>query len=107
MGSVVSFLHRLSDSADWSQQELAEFYRVESALLQAGFSVTTEQGVSDEGEPWFVFCRADNEEVIAHFARIDGEYVIVSNFHRDTLRGRDFRGLIRKMLEFPSDDANG
>jgi hypothetical protein len=99
MGSVVSFLHRLSDSADWSQQELAEFYRVESALLQAGFSVATEQGVSDEGEPWFVFCRADNEEVIAHFARIDGDYVIVSNFHRDTLRGRDFRGLIRKMLE--------
>jgi hypothetical protein len=99
MGSVVSFLHRLSDSADWSQQELAEFYRVESALLQAGFSVATEQGVSDEGEPWFVFCRADNEEVIAHFARIDGDYVIVSNFSRDTLRGRDFRGLIRKMLD--------
>ena len=48
--------------------------------FRQGFSVATEQGVSDEGEPWFVFCRADNEEVIAHFARIDGEYVIVSNF---------------------------
>jgi hypothetical protein len=98
-GLVLSFLRRPSNSSDWNQEELAEFYRVESALLQGGLSVTTDRGISDEGDPWFVFCRADNEEVIAHFARIDREYLIVSNLHSGVARGSDFRRLIRQMIE--------
>ena len=98
-GLVLSFLRRQPDSSDWTQQELAEFYRVESALLQGGLSVTTDRGISDEGDPWFVFCRADTEEVIAHFARIGREYVIVSNLHFGVVRGADFRLLIRRTIE--------
>jgi hypothetical protein len=98
-GLVLSFLRRTTNSTDWNQQELAEFYRVEGALLQGGLSVATDRGISDEGDPWFVFCRADNEEVIAHFARIDREYVIVSNLHSGIARGTDFRRLIRQMID--------
>ena len=98
-GLVLSFFRRAPQSNDWSQQELAEFYRVESALLQSGLSVTTDRGRSDEGDPWFVFCRADNDEVIAHFARVDHEYVVASCFHPVPARGRDFRTLIRDMLD--------
>jgi hypothetical protein len=98
-GVILSFFRRPAQSSDWSQQELAEFYRVESALLQGGLSVSTDRGVSDEGDPWFVFCRADNEEVIAHFARIAYEYVVASSFHAYPVRGRDFRKLIRDMLD--------
>jgi hypothetical protein len=98
-GLVLSFVRRAFDSSDWNQQELAEFYRVENMLLQGGLSVTTDRGISDQGDPWFIFCRADNEEVIAHFARIDGEYLIVSNFHSGVARGTDFRRLIRQMIE--------
>jgi hypothetical protein len=98
-GLVLPFLRQVSDHHDWSQSELAEFYRVESALLQAGFVVTTDRGVSDEGDPWFVFCRADNEEVIAHFARINREYVVVSSFHSGAVCGHDLRALIRKLLD--------
>ena len=97
-GQVLSFLRR-SSSCDWTQQELAEFYRVEDVLLQGGFAVATDRGVSDEGDPWFVVCRADTEEVIAHFARIDREYVIVSNLYPGAARGSDFRTLVREMLE--------
>jgi hypothetical protein len=97
-GQVLAFLRQPS-SCDWTQQELAEFYRVEDALLQGGFAVTTDRGVSDEGDPWFVVCRADTEEVIAHFARIDREYVIASNLHPGAAYGRDFRALVRGMLE--------
>ena len=96
---VLSFFRRAPQSNDWSQQELAEFYRVESALLQSGLSVTTDRGRSDEGDPWFVFCRADNDEVIAHFARVDHEYVVASCFHPVPARGRDFRTLVRDMLD--------
>ena len=78
-GRVLSFLRARPSSNDWTQQELAEFYRVESALLQGGLLVTTDRGVSDEGDPWFVFCRSDTEEVIAHFARIEGCYLVASS----------------------------
>src|SRR5271169_4819686 len=98
-GRVLAFLRRPSRSADWNQQELAEFYRVESALLQGGLSVTTDRGVSDEGDPWFVFCRSDSEEVVAHFARIGDEYLIISSLHAGVARGRDFRMLVREMIE--------
>jgi len=87
-----------SQTKDWSQQELAEFYRVESALLQGGLAVVTQRGVSDEGDPWFVFCRQDNDDVIVHFARIDHQYVVVSSAFSGTARGQDFQSLIRALL---------
>jgi hypothetical protein len=96
---VLPFFRRSSRSSDWSPQEIAEFYRVESALVQSGLSVTTDRGISDEGDPWFVFCRADNDEVIAHFARIDDDYVVASSFQPGSVRGRNFRALIREMME--------
>ncbi len=98
-GIVLSFAPRASRSAGWTQQELAEFYRVENVLIQSGLAVTTDHGISDEEDPWFVFCRADNDEVIAHFARINGEYVVSSSLFAGAMRGRDFRALIREMLE--------
>jgi hypothetical protein len=103
-GPVLPFSRRPPNTSDWNQEELAEFYRVESALIQAGLSVTTDRGISDDGDPWFVFCRAgneraDNEEVIVHFARIDGEYLIALSLVSGLARGSDFRCLIRQMIE--------
>jgi hypothetical protein len=82
---------------DWSNQELAEFYRVEAALVQAGMSVETDRGTSDEGDPWFVFCRTLDLEVIVHFARIDGLYVISAQHLPEVLRGTDFRKLLNDL----------
>lgn len=84
--------------ADWSQQELAEFYRVESALIRAGIRVGTDRGMSDENEPWFVFYRADDGEVVIHFARIDGEYLIAGPAYEEIARGFDFSSLVRNMV---------
>lgn len=95
---VLSFLRPQRIVGDWSQQELAEFYRVEAALISSGISVCTDRGLSDEGDPWFVFCRQDNDDVIVHFARIDGDYVIVSNLMDGVVRGRDFNSLVRELL---------
>ena len=35
-----------------------------------------ERGLSDEGDPWFAFCRPDDGEVIVHIAQIGGVYVL-------------------------------
>lgn len=86
-------------SRDWTPQDLAEFYRVESALIQGGMRIITDRGVSDDGDPWFVFCREDDGEPVIHFARIDGRYVIASPAYDGTMRGRDFRAMVQNLIE--------
>ncbi|MET3666157.1 hypothetical protein [Caulobacter sp. 1776] len=99
---VLSFFQRSPRHApqpvDWSQQELAEFYRVESALIRAGIRVGTDRGMSDENEPWFVFYRSDDGEVVIHFARIDGEYLIAGAAYEEIARGFDFSTLVRNLV---------
>jgi hypothetical protein len=95
---VLSFF-RACERGDWSQPELAEFYRVEDALTKSGVGISTDRGLTDEGEPWFVFFRQDNDEVIVHFARIGGEYVVASNFTEAVFRGRNFQTLVRELLD--------
>jgi len=96
---VLSFFRPRESGGDWSQRELAEFYRVEGALVNSGVAIATDRGLTDEGDPWFVFCREDNGEVIVHFARIDGEYVIVSNLTEGAVRGKNFSALVGELLE--------
>ena len=86
-------------SRDWQPQELAEFYRVENVLIQNGMRVVTDRGLTDEGDPWFVFCRESDGETIVHFARIDGQYLIVSPAYEGVARGNEFRAMIREMIE--------
>ncbi len=96
---IISFLQRSPPPArDWSQQEIAEFYRVESALVQAGVQLESDRGLSDEGDPWFIFCRLDNGEVFIHFARIDGLYVVDGAAFDQAARGSDFSALIRDLI---------
>jgi hypothetical protein len=99
---VLSFFQRSPRYApkptDWTQQELAEFYRVESALIRAGIRVGTDRGMSDENEPWFIFYRSDDGEVVIHFARIDGEYIIAGPAYEEIARGFDFSTLVRNMV---------
>ena len=96
---IFSFLCPQPQLRDWSTQELAEFYRVESALVQAGLRVISGRGVTDEGDPWFVFCRAEDDEVIIHFARIRGSYLLSAPAYCGTAMGRDFQALVRDMME--------
>ncbi|MDR7037648.1 hypothetical protein J2X36_002399 [Methylobacterium sp. BE186] len=94
MAAVISFFRPASTTQGaWSQQELAEFYRVEAALIRAGMRITSEQGLSDEADPWFVFCRPDGDAIM-HFARIDGSYVVASEVLDHPMRGTDFRALL-------------
>jgi hypothetical protein len=92
-------LFQAYERGDWSQRELQEFYRVEGALTKSGVGISTDRGLTDEGDPWFVFFRQDNEEVIVHFARIGGEYVVASNFAEAVFRGRNFQTLVRELLD--------
>jgi hypothetical protein len=82
----------------WSNQEIAEFYRIADIMRQAGLAVEAESGTSDEGDPWFVFARAETGDVIAHFARVDGLFLAASSLTSDIYRGGDVRQVIDQML---------
>jgi hypothetical protein len=97
--NVVSFFRQAPASRDWTSQELAEFYRVEASLIRGGVTVETDRGLSDEGDPWFVFCRADTGDVIIHFARTGDDYVVASPAFDSCVRGRQFRPLIEGLIE--------
>lgn len=99
MKNVVQFLWSKPVLRDWTNQDMADFYRVESALVQAGLSVETDRGMTDEGEPWFVFCQAESQDVIVHCARIDGQYVVASAAFDKVLRGHDFRSVVESVLD--------
>ena len=97
--SILNFLRqKVKQPAPWANDELAELYRVVDILSRAGITVETEIGLSDEGDPWFVFCRTDTGEVIAHFARIDGQFVASSVVIDRTFRGRNFRDIIDSLV---------
>ncbi|PZU77523.1 MAG: hypothetical protein DI546_05925 [Rhizobium sp.] len=57
---------------DWSQQEIADFYRAHRLLAENGVMIGIDRGVSDIGEPWMVFFDTASQDVFMHVARIDG-----------------------------------
>ncbi|SOD98759.1 hypothetical protein [Caenispirillum bisanense] len=104
--SVISFRSLLgrgrsteSVPGPWTNQELAELYRIADLLGRAGMAVGTDSGVSDENEPWFVFFAPDSGDVIAHFARIGGVYIAVAAGQEKPLRGTCFRDLVQKIMD--------
>jgi hypothetical protein len=83
----------------WSKDELVHFYRAVSALREAGLTVEIDGGVTDEGEPWLVFCDADSGEVLAHFARISGKYIACASFLNGSLTARAFPDLVARFID--------
>ena len=96
--AVLQFSRKIRPSSGWSRQDLAEFYRVEGVLIQSGLRIESDQGVTDEGDPWFVFCRQGGDDPVVHFARIRGEYIIAGPAFGGIVRGRDFRSMVQDLI---------
>ena len=96
---MFAFPSRQRGPQPWTNDELAELYRVVDILARAGLKIETDIGMSDDGDPWLVFCRADTGDVIAHFARIDGQFVAASVAVDQTYRGGNFRQIVDQMVQ--------
>ncbi|MFZ5931803.1 MAG: hypothetical protein ACOY15_11390 [Pseudomonadota bacterium] len=97
MAAILAFRHPHKDQ-NWTNEELAELFRVVDILSRAGVAIDTDMGLSDEGEPWFAFCRADTGDVIVHFSRIDGQFVAVSAATDAVMRGNNFRRVAEALV---------
>ena len=82
---------------DWTNAELAELYRVEHSLRQAGIAAETDRGCADEGDPWFVFCHPDGQ-VVVHIARIDGLYHLYCATLPEPLIGPSFSAIAKAFV---------
>ncbi len=83
----------------WQNQDLAELYRVRDRLCAAGLDVEVEAGVTDEGDPWFVYVQAGSDNVVVHIARIDSEIHVINCVTGGTYTGTSFREVSDRMLE--------
>ena len=97
--NIVPLKTRGNQPGRWTQGELAEFYRVEAALITVGMRIETDHGVTDEGDPWFVFCHVGGEQdVIIHFAHIGHTYLVSAPNMGGVFSGNDFRELVQRLL---------
>ena len=97
-GTILPLARPASPAGGWTNDELAELYRVEHSLFQAGLAVETECGVSDEGDPWFVFCHGDGH-VVVHAARIGSLYHLYCATLPAPLTGRSFGAIAKTFAE--------
>ena len=96
--NVVSLFRARPPVRDWDNAELAQFFRVEAALRQAGIFVDTQRGLTDEGDPWFVYCRQDTGDVFLHIARFDGLYFAASPSMATPLVRKRFDELLDELV---------
>jgi len=86
------------EDKNWSDQELAEFYRVIDIFAKYGLTIVTDSGLTDEMDPWFVYCN-DQGEVFAHFCKIDGLYFLDSPKFSSPITAFNLRDLVDRFSE--------
>lgn len=95
---ILSFVTRKRPATGWKSEEIAECYRVIEMLGRVGLAVSIDMGLSDENDPWLVFVRDDTQDVIAHLAIIDGEYIAASVVSDTVFRSRVFRNILEQIV---------
>lgn len=83
----------------WGNEERAQFLRIQRLLENAGLAVEVEMGVTEEGDPWCVFCSRVTGDVIIHAARIDGRYMFDSSALARPIEGRSFMNCAERFFE--------
>lgn len=106
-GGLSHLPNQTAVTPDWANQEIASFMRAHRLLAIAGLSLETERGVTDEGDPWFVFVNQDGD-VFAHFARIGEVYILDSIIQQEITTARSLDELISAFAETttPVDTAD-
>lgn len=98
MGDVIELFGSQPRPNGWTEQEKAELYRAAALLGARGLPFDSEFGSTDEGDPWFLFIGRGTGEVLAHFARIGGTFVVHHSATDALFESRDIRDLVDRVL---------
>jgi hypothetical protein len=88
---------------DWSQQDLADFYRAHRLLSETGAAIGLDRGLSDIGEPWLIFYDTNSFDVFMHIARIDGQCILVCEALSIKLKAGHVSDLVAQLEETLKD----
>lgn len=97
MATLLSFVR--PQPQGWSNEEKAQFARIQKLLSDAGVIADVEHGLTDEGEPWCVLCSGTTGDVIIHVARIDGHYLFDSSVLPCTIKGRSLDDCAKRFID--------
>ena len=61
----------------WTSIERSMLTDIRHTLHQQGLVTESEDGETDEGDPWAVLYRVKDGVMVAHIARFDGQYVLL------------------------------
>lgn len=96
--SALAYERLIPAVRDWTNQEMADLARVQYLLSRAGVPLETDRGLTDEGDPWFVFCDA-NGEVFVHICRLGMTYLLDGPSLEAPLRGPSFDALVKSFID--------
>lgn len=82
----------------WSAHELALFSRAAKLLSSGSLRIETDYGLTDEGEPWLVFCNTESGDICGHFAKMRQGYVACIPFREHGLMGWELRDVLSRFL---------
>ncbi|MDO9714000.1 hypothetical protein [Paracraurococcus lichenis] len=101
LAKILAFRREPAPPADrnWTEQDRAEFFRVIDSLGRSGIPLELETGLTDEDEPWAVFCAPESGDPVVHIARLDGRYVLITGILPGALEGHDLHALVRQALD--------
>ena len=83
----------------WSKHEFDMLLGAAKFLRSEGAKLVTDHGVTDEGEPWFVFCDPQSGDVLVHFARIAGKYLACVPFRDYVFTGHGLNALLDNVFQ--------
>ncbi len=83
----------ITGQGDWTNQELASLYRINRLLCMADPAIDTDRGVSDEGDPWFVFIDGKGD-VFVHLCRIGDDFLFDSPAQERVVISRSLNELV-------------
>ncbi|MDX2290130.1 MAG: hypothetical protein NW217_15090 [Hyphomicrobiaceae bacterium] len=90
--------HSRAPSRRWTNQDLAELYRISETLRRAGVDIDTEQGQTDEGDPWYCFCNRRTGDVLLHIAQVQDGYIAEIALLDRTLEANSFSDIVSQFL---------
>lgn len=74
MAKIIPFPTR---GLPWDPCERAVLAEILDVLGEGGCAIISEHGVTDEGDPWTVFCEARQDTPVAHVAKEGRTYILV------------------------------
>lgn len=91
---ILPFRRAAPPVVDWSQQELADFYRAHRLLADNGVTIGLDRGLSDDGDPWMAFYDTATQDPFLHVARFDGRCILVCEHLAIRLSGTSVGDLV-------------